>query len=136
MRRRYRTAHRGFLRPRTRPFREQGIGPYRTGDILEALFSQIGELDRELATDLIVGGRRDADAARFRDALKPRRYIHAVPKNVMRFNNYVANIDAHTEKDALVFRVADCKFVDAVLELQRGSDRFDSTRKLRQAPIA
>jgi len=54
----------------------------------------------------------------------------------MRFNNYVADIDAHTEKDAPVFRITDCKFVDAVLEPQRGSNRFDSTRKLRQEPIA
>jgi hypothetical protein len=54
----------------------------------------------------------------------------------MRFNNHVADIDAHTEKDAPVFRVTICKFVDAVLELQRSSNRFDSTWKFRQEPIA
>ena len=54
----------------------------------------------------------------------------------MRFDNHVADIDAHTEKDAPVFCVVTGKFVDAVLELQRGSNRFDSTRKFRQEPIA
>ena len=31
--------------------------------------------------------------------------------------------------------VADCKFIDAVLELQSRSDRFDGARKLRQEPV-
>src|SRR4029077_8755592 len=63
-----------------KPTLHNGIGPYWTSNIFQALLAQIGELNRDLATDLIVGGKRDANAARFRDALKPRGYIHAVPK--------------------------------------------------------
>ena len=33
-----------------------------------------------------------------------------------RFDNHVANIDTHPESNALVFRVIDCKFLDAGLE--------------------
>ena len=60
------------------------IGPHRTGDVLEVLLAHIRELDPDFAENLIVSRRRDADAARFGDALKPRRNIDAVAKNVVR----------------------------------------------------
>ena len=37
------------------------------GDVFEALLAQIGKLNRDLAADPIVNGRRDADAAGFGD---------------------------------------------------------------------
>src|SRR6266702_1485448 len=83
--------------------RGHSIDPDRTGDVFEVPLAQIAELNPDLALDLIVGRRRDADAARFCDALKPRRNIYAIPKNVMRLNNHVADIDAHTESNAPVF---------------------------------
>ena len=86
---------------RARPIPDHGIGPYRTGDVLEALLAQIGELNPDLAPDMIVGRRRDADAARFCDALKPRRDIDAVSKDVVRLDNNVADVDADTEGDTL-----------------------------------
>ncbi|MFK4696992.1 hypothetical protein ABIF42_002586 [Bradyrhizobium diazoefficiens] len=111
------------------------IDPDRTGNVFEVLLAQIAELNPDLALDLIVGRRRDADAAGLCDALKPRRNIDAVPKNVMRFNNYVADIDAHTESNAPVFHITDCKFMNAGLELHRGSNRLDRARKLGQEPV-
>jgi hypothetical protein len=48
---------------------------------------------------LVVGGRRDADAAGFCDALKPRRNVNAVSKDIMGLDNYVADIDANAEGD-------------------------------------
>src|SRR5258705_4413788 len=85
--------------------------------------------------DVIVGGRRDANATGLCDAFKPSRNVHAVPKNVMRLDNYVADIDAHSEGNAIVFRLIDCKFANAGLELYRSSDRLYRTCKLRQKPI-
>jgi hypothetical protein len=70
------------------------------------LLAQIGELNANLAPDMVVSRRRDADAARFCDALKPRRNVYAVAKDVMRLDNDVADIDADTESKAFVFRVA------------------------------
>src|SRR5215468_356250 len=84
---------------------------------------------------MIVGRRRDADAARFCDALKPCRNIYAVAKDVMRLDDYIADIDAHTESNASVFHIADCKFMNAALELHRSANRFDRTWKLRQEPV-
>src|SRR5262252_5815429 len=84
---------------------------------------------------MIVGRRRDADAARFCDALKPRRNIHAVAKDVMRLGNYVANIDAHTESNAPVLHIADCKLMNAALELHSSPNSLDRARKLRQESV-
>ena len=89
---------------RAKPIRGHGIGPHRAGYILEALLAQIGELDRYLASDLIVGRRRDADAAGFRDALKPRRDVDAVPEDVVALDQDVTEVDPDPEEHTLVFR--------------------------------
>jgi hypothetical protein len=93
------------------------IGPDGKSDVLEVLLTQIGELNANFAPDMIVGRRRDADAAGLCDALKPRSYIHAVPKNVVRLDNDVAYIDAHTEGNLPVCDIVKCKFLDTGLEL-------------------
>src|SRR5712664_1831944 len=106
---------------------------------LVALWSNKGPFERGLAlrrrlkcraNNLKV--RRPQDTAGFCDALKSCRNIYAVTKNVMRLNNYVADIDTHTESNAPVFHVTDCKFLSTGLEQHRGPNRFDRTRKLRQ----
>jgi hypothetical protein len=77
-----------------------GVGssrPDRKRDVFQVLLAHIDELSRHLASDMIVGRRRDADAARFCDALKPCRNIYAVAKDVMRLDDYIADTDAHTE---------------------------------------
>jgi hypothetical protein len=84
---------------------------------------------------MIVGRRRNADAAGFCDAFKPRRNIYAVAKDVMRLDDYITDIDAHPERNAAVFQVADWKFMNVVLELQGSPNRFDRARKLRQEAI-
>jgi len=53
-------------------FPDDGISADRTSDVFEVLLAQIGELNPDLASDLIVSSRRDADAAGFCDALQLR----------------------------------------------------------------
>ena len=53
----------------------------------KCLLTQIDKLEFELVPDLIVGRRRDADAAGFCDALKPSRYIDAVTENIIVVDN-------------------------------------------------
>src|SRR6516165_10891562 len=67
-------------------------------------------------------------------AMLSSRDVHPIPKNVMRLDNDVTDIDAHTESNAL-FHITDCKVVDAGLELHSGSNRLDRARKLRQEPV-
>jgi hypothetical protein len=105
------------------------------GDVLKVLLAQIGELDAYLAPHLIVGRGRDTHAARFCDALKPRRDIDAISKDVVRLDDHVTDIDADAESNARLFRLADCKFLYAGLELHGSSNSFDRARKLRQDPV-
>jgi len=72
---------------------DPGIRPHRVVDVLEVLLAKISELDPDLASDLIVGRSREADAARFGDALKPSRDVNAVSKDVMGLDDYVSDID-------------------------------------------
>ncbi len=75
---------------------------------------------------------RDADVSRFGNTLQPRGNIHAVTKDVMWLNNYVADVDADAEGDASILGVCDCKFVDTGLKLDCSPNSFDRARKLCQ----
>ncbi len=117
-------------------FFPDSIGPDRARDVFEVLLAEIGEINADLASDMIVSRGRDTDAAGVGDAFKPRRNIHAVSKDVMWLDNYVADIDANTESNSGAFRVGGRKFFDAGLKLQGCSNRSDCARKLRQETIA
>jgi hypothetical protein len=51
-------------------------------------------------------------------------------------DDYVADIDAHTECNAPPFHFIDSKFLYAGLELHSSSDRFNRTWKFCQEPVA
>ena len=55
------------------------------GNVLEAVLAEVGELERNFTTNLLVSGRRDEDTTRLRDALKPCRDIDAIAQNVVAF---------------------------------------------------
>src|SRR5437899_2493993 len=114
----------------------QSKGSHRMIDVLEVLLTQISELYIHLASDLIVGSSRDANAARLCNALKPRRDVDAVPEDIMWFDDHVADVDADAESNSSVFCLTGCEFFDACLELQSGANRFDRAWKLRQEPVA
>ena len=59
------------------------VDAHRAVDVLQPLLAQISELDRDLAADLVVSRRRDADTAGLRDAFEPRRDVDAVAENVV-----------------------------------------------------
>jgi len=124
------------VRSRAGFFPDHGIGPDRAGDVFQVLLAEISELNLDLAMDSIVGGRRNADAAGFCNALKPCRNVNSVSEDVMGFDDYVADVDADAESNTPVFRIASCKFMDAGLELHSSSNRFDRTRKLRKTERA
>jgi len=71
-----------------------------------------------------------------RNALKTRRNVYAVAKNIMRISNYVTDIDANAKPKPRIFAVFDRKFIDTALELHRSPNRFDRAWKLRQEAIA
>src|SRR6516164_3330338 len=106
------------------------------GNILQRLLARILDIERNPVARVVQDCLRDTDAAGICERLKSRRDVHTVPKDVMRFDDHVAHIDAHTESDAPILYIVACKLLDAGLELQRGSNRLDCTRKLRQEPVA
>jgi len=119
---------------RVHPGSRHKRGP--AGNVFEVLLAQIDELNGDLASDMVVGRRRDMNAAGLSDAFKSRRNIYVVAKNIMWLDNHVADIDTDTESNAPVFRVTNCKFLDAGLKLHSGPNRLDRARKLRQEPVA
>ena len=86
--------------------------------------------------DLIVGRRRQADAAGFGNALEPGCDVDAVAEDVVLANDDVADMDADAEQNPLVGRLADREPVDPALELHRGPHRIDRAGKLREEAVA
>jgi len=69
-------------------------GTYWTGYVLERLITQIGELNCDLAADVLVCRRGNANTAGFSDPLKPRSDVNAIPEDIVAFDQYVAEVDA------------------------------------------
>ncbi len=97
----------------------------RARDVLQRLLTQVNEFNLCFAMKLIVDRRRNADAARLRDAFKTSCDIDAVSEDVVWFDDYIADIDAYTKSDTTIFRIGSCKFMDTGLKPQCSSNRFD-----------
>jgi hypothetical protein len=54
----------------------------------------------------------------------------------MGFDDYVADINAYTKGETLIFSVANREVVDALLELRCSPNRLDRAPKLCQEPVA
>ena len=122
-------------RRRARSVRDDRIDADRTGDILQALLAEIGKFRSDLAIHLIVGRRRQTDAAGFSDALEPRRDIDAVAEDVVHADDDVADIDADAKQNPLLGRIADREPVDAALELHGGPHRIDRAGELGEEAV-
>jgi len=107
----------------------------RLGDVFQRLRPNVFESSVDLAANLIVDGRRDAYAAWLGYAFKASCDIHAVAENIVRLDDDVAYVDAHTKKKAPVFRVIVLKFANGALKAHSSPNSLDRARKLRQEPI-
>ena len=112
-------------------FADHGIDPNRAGDVLEVLLAQIRELNSDLAANVSVNRSRNTDTAGFGYPFKSCRDVNVITEDIVGFDNNIANIDPCAEANALVLRIIDRQVMHAVLELNRGPNRFDSARKLR-----
>jgi hypothetical protein len=85
--------------------------------------------------DLVIGRRRQANAAGLRDALKPGRDVDAISEDVTCTDDDIADIDPDAKHDALVLRIIDRELIDAVLKHHRSAHRFHRTRKFGEQTI-
>jgi hypothetical protein len=111
------------------------VDPHGSVNVLQPLLANIGELGRDLASNLIVGRRRDADAARFGDALKPRSDVDTVPENVVAFDQDVSEIDPDPEEHTPVLWDALVPLAHHGLHSHRALDRIDYRGKLKQHAV-
>jgi hypothetical protein len=111
------------------------IGTDRSGDVLEGLLAEISELDRDLAANLIVSGRSDADATRLRDTLKPRSYVHAIAKNVLSFDQDVPKVDPDPKEHTPVLWDTFVPFGHHRLHRHGALDRIDHRGKLKEHTV-
>src|SRR6516165_3432864 len=111
------------------------ISTDRPGDVLEGLIAKVSELNRDLVAYLIVGGRRDADATRLSDPLKPSRDIDAIAENVVALDQNVTEIDPDPVQHTLVLGDVFVAFRHCRLPRDRTFDRIDHRGKLKQHAI-
>jgi hypothetical protein len=79
---------------------------------------------------------RNADAATLRNALKARRYIDSIAKDIVPINDNVADIDANAELDLLARRRIGISFQHRALNVDGATNRIDRTCELYQCAIA
>jgi len=100
------------------------------------LLAEIGELDGDLSSNLIVGGGRDANAARLGDTFKPRGHIDSVAEDVVPLDQHVAQIDPDPEQHPTVMRDAFVALGHRCLHGDRAFYGIDNRGELDEHAIA
>ena len=91
-------------------------------DVLQALLAGIDEVGRDLALHLPPSVLGNRDAARFGNALDPRRDVDAVAKDVLALDDDVADIDADPELDRIGLGATGIVLPKLSLNFDRASD--------------
>ena len=118
------------------PLEPHPVDPHRPGDVLKLLFAGILEGDIELASRIFLYAARNADPARFREALETGRHIHAVAEDVAAVDDDIADIDANAELDPPLLRHVGIPLEHAALDLDGTAQRIDHARELGQHTVA
>src|SRR5262245_65722686 len=100
------------------------IGTHGPCDVLEALLAKVSKLDGDLAANLIVSRRRNTNTTGFGNALKSRRDVDAVPKDVLALDQDVPKIDPDPKQHALVLRDPFVPLGHDLLSGRRALDRI------------
>jgi hypothetical protein len=116
--------------------RQHPVCSDRPRDILERLLALIFEGEIEAARRILLNARRNADATRFGQGLKPCRDIHPVAEDVAVLDHYVALVNADAKFDLSVCRAASFVFGHTRLDFHRTSQSVDDAAKLDKQAIA
>src|SRR5258705_6914656 len=104
-------------------------------NVFQPLLAQIGELDLDLASNLIVRRRRNADTSRLSNALKPRGDVDTVPEDVVALDQDVSKVDPDPEQHTPVLRDAFISLSHHRLHSYCAFDRIDRRVKLKQHAV-
>ena len=77
-----------------------------------------------------------ANPTRFRQGFEPSGYIDTVAEDILRFDNYIAEVDPYTEADAFVFRHFDIAVDHPALHVNRAANRIHDTAEFHQHAVA
>ena len=85
---------------------------------------------------VVIGGSRDTDAAGLSYALEPGRDVDAISKNVVRFDDYISNVDADPKNEASIFRLPGHEIPNAALKMHTRPDGLDGAGEFGQKPVS
>ena len=110
---------------------------HRLGDVLEALWPEVGDLKLEPRLDLPVGVFRETNLARLANPFEARGDIDPVAHEVaVRLLDNVAEMNADAKLDALFRRQADIALDHAGLDLEGAAHRVDHAAELDDRAVA
>ena len=112
------------------------IDAHGTRDVLQALLAGIDEVGRHLALHLPPGVLGNRDAARFGNALDPRRDVDAVAKDILALDDDVADIDPDPELDRIGFGATGIVLPKLSLNFDRAGDSVHGAREFHQRAVA
>jgi hypothetical protein len=104
--------------------------------VLDVAVSHVLEGAIDPIAHLVAHNPADTDAPRFRQPLQPCRNIDAVAKDVVLFNNHIAEVDPDAEPDPTFFWHVRFAVNHPALDLHGAADGIDDTRKLRKQTVA
>jgi hypothetical protein len=112
--------------------------PYldRSRDVLDFVFAAVFPHNIKTVTDLPVRIIRHADAVWFRQGFDTCRNVHAVAKDIVAFDDNVADVHANAEANSLVVRYTFVALDNTLLCGDGALDSGDDGRELKQQPIA
>ncbi len=105
-------------------------------DVLQGLLADVLKTEIELSRDLVVDGRRDADAARVGHGLEARGDVDAVAQQVFVLDHHIAEIDADPKVHLAMFRQRIVARLEGLLDFHGAAHRLDDARELREHRIA
>ena len=123
-------------RDRPQPGAAHPVNPYRPLDVLQRARANILEAGLDLAADVLVHPRRDANTAGIGQPFQPRRDIDAVAIDVVAVDDDIADIDADAEIDAAAGRNARIPVGHALLPFDRAAHRVDDAGEFDQQTVA
>src|SRR6516164_8441531 len=117
-------------------FGTKRIDPHRPRQVLDALLTPVLEWIGQLVSDLVVHDSRDADAARLGQSFQPCGDVNPVSKDVVFFDNYVAEVDANAEPDPPLLGHLRLAVDHPALDLGRTAHCVDDTAKFGEQAVA